>query len=107
MLDHQAIVHTRGFDLVGLVLFHIITMSFAPGQLEVTPHVWPGAGRTEISVQTLAAPGGLDNQDRFLKQLLCVNAKREFRSNLVSRGPEAGCHFACLLGRIAASASDR
>ena len=79
MLNHVAVERASVFALVGLFLFY---SSFATGQLEVAPYVWPGAGRTEIRVQTLAAPGGLDDQNRLAQQLLHVNAKSEFRTKL-------------------------
>jgi hypothetical protein len=38
-----------------------------------------GAGRTEIGVEALAPPGGLDDQDRFVQVFLQRDAKGQFR----------------------------
>ena len=119
MIDHHSVKHTRGGIFVSLPFFPVLEFRNSVGALGIlVPHllsrlgqlVLPGTGRTEIGVQTSAAPGGLDDEDRLFEHFLTVNAERELRADLCVRRTESGCQCARLhkhVGVLVAAATER
>ena len=100
VVDHVPVEHAAVLLDLGRLHIHVEFAILPLGDDEVVDLFRPGARRAEIGVETPAAPGGLDDQDRFAEQLLHGDAERELRSDLVLRGAEAGGQFALRLLQI-------
>ena len=97
MLDHQPVIDAGLLFLRGLDGCEVLPLLLETGELRFIEDIGPGAWRAEVGVQALAAPCGLDEQDRPVNELLHVEAKSELRSDLgpVLARAEAGCQLAC------------
>ena len=82
MLHHQAVILAGLLGAIGLGLNEVLALFLEVLQLLGVELVGTGAGWTEIRVQRLAAPGGLDDEDRLIHVLLHVNAEGQLRPDL-------------------------
>ena len=92
VVDHEPVVATGGLRLVGPDLRQVLALLLEPLQLRRAELERPGARRAEVGVQALAAPRGLDDQDRPVQALLHRDPERELGADLgpARRRAEAG-----------------
>ena len=78
------VVAPGGFRLVGLNLYKVLALLLEALQMGFAELVWPGARRTEVGMQTLAAPRRLDDQDGPVIRLFHCEAEGELRPDLAT-----------------------
>lgn len=87
MLDHEPVIDTRGRDLLRLDLLDVFALLLKVRELRVIENIRSCTRRAKIRVQAFAAPGGFNEQDRRVCELLHVEGEGElgadFRAVLV------------------------
>ena len=83
MADHQAVGVPGDPGLLGPDGLDVLPLLAESFQVRLVEVVGAGARRAEVGVQALPAPGGLDDQDRLVQQLLRVDAEGELGTDLV------------------------
>ena len=82
VFKHQSVVVAGGCNFVGFDLRDVLLLLFELRDLFVAEHEWASAWWSEVCVDALAAPRGLDDQNRFTECLVRVDTECEFGANL-------------------------
>ncbi len=112
VLDHQTVIAPRFFRLVRLDFIKVLAPLFQVFKLLLAKRVRTCRRRTEIGVNRLPAPSGLDEENRFLESLLHVDSEGELRPDLVpcfgrvSPGTVSGGQLAVAFPHVVPSARE-